>query len=490
MVPKRLPRTEAPFRNGGSPSDSPDSPPRGLDPIRATRFRIAPSDEETPGGGRDGTGRSIGDLAREFGLSRGTLLHYDRIGLLSPSRRTEAGYRVYGAADRDRLARIRAYRASGLSLRAIGEALDREENRSAAPPADLVERRLREVERELRTLRGQREILRGYLHEGADRTGEESGRRLWLGLLRAAGIEGEGLRRWHREFERRSPEGHQDFLASLGLSEKEILWIRRLSMRMDDNERYMRAFLAVFEGVLRQGPGEDTCTERAWRFLAEREGFPERPEILDAGCGSGAQSLLLARLCGGARIRALDFHAPFLATLRERAEKEGTLDRIRTVEGSIAEMPFEDGAFDVVWSEGALFTVGFARGVREARRCLRPGGYLAASELAWLTPDPPEEVAAYFGSRYPAMLSREGNRSLIESQGFRVQEDFVLPERAWLEEYYAPLEDRIAQVRPGIEAEGDPAALRALRDLSEEIDVYRRFREHYGYVLYLARREG
>ena len=67
----------------------------------------------------------VGELARRTGLSVRTLHYYDEIGLLSPSRRTDSGYRLYTAEDVVRLQQIKSLRALGFSLREIRGCLDR-----------------------------------------------------------------------------------------------------------------------------------------------------------------------------------------------------------------------------------------------------------------------------------------------------------------------------------------------------------------------------
>ncbi|HEY0845846.1 MAG TPA: MerR family transcriptional regulator [Noviherbaspirillum sp.] len=68
----------------------------------------------------------IGELARRTGLTVRTLHHYDAIGLLSPSARSDAGYRLYDRHDIEKLHRIQALRRLGLALAEIAELLERE----------------------------------------------------------------------------------------------------------------------------------------------------------------------------------------------------------------------------------------------------------------------------------------------------------------------------------------------------------------------------
>lgn len=176
---------------------------------------------------------TIGQLARRFALARGTLLYYDRIGLLTPSGRTGGNYRLYRTADVERLAKIRHYRAAGLSLEAIQQLLRPQwEGRRG-----VLEQRLFAINQEVEQLREQQALILKLLQ--SDPLALEAPimtKALWVELLRAAGLDEAGLRRWHREFEGRAPEAHQAFLTSLGIDAGEISAIRGWSRPMGPGE--------------------------------------------------------------------------------------------------------------------------------------------------------------------------------------------------------------------------------------------------------------
>ena len=169
---------------------------------------------------------SISALARRFGLSRSTLLYYDRIGLLRAADRTAAGYRRYGAREARRLRRICALRQAGLAMRDIRVML------GDAPGArsDVLARRLGEIASQIVSLRHQQRLL-AALHRGLSRAPlppllDKAG---WVEMLRRAGMDERAMGRWHAEFERRAPQEHDQFLASLGIPPDEIAEIRRRS---------------------------------------------------------------------------------------------------------------------------------------------------------------------------------------------------------------------------------------------------------------------
>jgi len=170
---------------------------------------------------------TIRQMAARFGLSRSTLLYYDRIELLRPDYRTSAGYRLYNAADCKRLEFICRFRSAGLSLARIKRLLERPQpTRSAL--ATALHGRLTALNREIAALRRQQQVAVSLLQQtGATRRTRLMDKPRWIALLRAAGMDDAEMRRWHVEFERQSPEAHQDFLESLGIPAAEIRRIRR-----------------------------------------------------------------------------------------------------------------------------------------------------------------------------------------------------------------------------------------------------------------------
>lgn len=171
---------------------------------------------------------SIGELRKRFSISRSTILYYDSIGLLQPSGRSESGYRLYSDADMERMKKIMLYRDAGLSLKSIIEILDRNESQ----PQSILEGQLANINVKINELRCQQNIIIQILGlPGLVSKTRVITKNDWVAILRATGLDEMGMKRWHTEFEKRSPEAHQDFLESLGIDEKEIRNIRRLSVQ-------------------------------------------------------------------------------------------------------------------------------------------------------------------------------------------------------------------------------------------------------------------
>lgn len=168
----------------------------------------------------------ITQLARQFGLSRSTLLYYDRIGLLSPSGRSEAGYRQYAPADQERLESICSLRRAGMDIDGIRSILATAGDDSTT----VLRRRLDEIGAEIEALRTKQHLLAGMLKvQGAGGPGATVNKEMFIAMLRAAGMDDTAMKKLHVEFERQEPEAHHAFLLSLGISEKEALLIRQRS---------------------------------------------------------------------------------------------------------------------------------------------------------------------------------------------------------------------------------------------------------------------
>lgn len=164
---------------------------------------------------------TVGRLAKRFGLSRSTLLYYDRLGLLSPSGRSSGDYRLYGEADVARLEAICRYRAAGFSLADTAALLDA----PAHGLAGVLARRIGELDREMEALREQQGFLFRLLPGALGSKGAAS-RKGWVALLEQAGFSEADMVRWHRDFERLVPEQHQAFLEAIRIPAKEIAAIR------------------------------------------------------------------------------------------------------------------------------------------------------------------------------------------------------------------------------------------------------------------------
>lgn len=235
----------------------------------------------------------------------------------------------------------------------------------------------------------------------------------------------------------------------------------------------------------RQGPGGDEETELALNLARIDRAAPLK--VADIGCGTGASSLLLARLLN-AQITAVDFLKDFLDVLKERAHRMGVADRISTLACSMDDLPFADEELDVIWSEGAIYNIGFEKGVEDWRRFLKPGGVLVASEITWITPSRPEELQKHWDSEYPEIDVASAKIKVLEKHGYSPIGYFVLPDYCWLDQYYRPMQDRFEAF---LQRNGNSEDARAVVAAEQhEIELYEAYQEHVSYGVYVARKLG
>ncbi|PYN11235.1 MAG: SAM-dependent methyltransferase [Candidatus Rokuibacteriota bacterium] len=175
-----------------------------------------------------------------------------------------------------------------------------------------------------------------------------------------------------------------------------------------------RLFWELHSGLPREGPGSDDSTREALRLVGR---LPDEPRILDIGCGPGMQTLVLARETYG-RIIAVDRHQPYLDELDRRAKRQWLSDRIHTINASMMALDLPDETFDLIWSEGAIYVMGFEQGLRAWKRLLKPGGAIAVTEVSWLGPPIPDDVRRFWTAAYPAMTDTAGNLRTIEMAGY------------------------------------------------------------------------
>jgi SAM-dependent methyltransferase len=231
----------------------------------------------------------------------------------------------------------------------------------------------------------------------------------------------------------------------------------------------------------RQGPGSDAETLRALELTRLDRDAALR--VADIGCGTGASTLVLARHLPAATIVAVDLFPEFLEVLTERARLAG---RIETLAASMDALPFETESLDLIWSEGAIYNMGFAAGLAAWRPFLRPGGMLAVSEITWLGPDPPEEIRQHWLGEYPEIATAAEKITTLERAGYDLRGFFTLPETCWLDHYYEPLAERLpAFLERHV---GSPEAAEIAADGRREIDLYRRFKAWFSYGFFIAAR--
>jgi ubiquinone/menaquinone biosynthesis C-methylase UbiE len=257
----------------------------------------------------------------------------------------------------------------------------------------------------------------------------------------------------------------------------------KLALLNHINKMEIDYFIEFYKNVDRQGPGDDKYTQKAYEML---EGIPTKPKILDVGCGSGKQTMVLASLCKG-EIIAVDYYDCFLDELKVISKKAGHEKQIKPMQASMLELPFKNGEFDLIWSEGAIYIMGFENGLKAWKKFLKPDGYIVVSEISWIRPNPPKEILDFWNAAYPEMGTISHKINVIENCGYQALGHLILPEYGWTENYYFPLERKTEIF---LKKYGDVPEAREIvsNEIDTELALYRKYKEFYSYVFYVMKK--
>ena len=233
----------------------------------------------------------------------------------------------------------------------------------------------------------------------------------------------------------------------------------------------------------RQGPGSDQITELALKSTGLD--LKKKLNVADIGCGTGAQTLVLANKING-QITAIDIFPKFLQKLETRALENRLFDKIKTLACSMDNLPFNKHTFDLIWSEGAIYIMGFEKGIKEWRQFLKPGGVLAVSEISWITDERPREIQEYWKHAYTGIDGISNKLQILKDNGYNPLTHFVLPESCWIDNYYASIEKRLPDFKRKHPKDTDVDAF--IINEQKEIQLYKTYKNYYGYVFYIAQK--
>jgi len=231
----------------------------------------------------------------------------------------------------------------------------------------------------------------------------------------------------------------------------------------------------LFGGMEKLGPGDNAETLHVLRSLPKRQ----FRFVVDAGCGTGQQTLALARELSSV-VHAVDSHQPFLDDLTRRAAEAHLDHLVQTQCLDMKDIPqvFQD--IDLLWSEGAAYNIGFANALRTWRPALTADGLLIVNELSWVKEDAPDAVREFFRECYPEMRSTRDNIATAEAASYQVLFTRTLPSQSWVEGYY----DILGPRAQGLLDHPDSAVRDFAAATVKEIEVFEQSDGSYGYVFY------
>jgi cyclopropane fatty-acyl-phospholipid synthase-like methyltransferase len=235
----------------------------------------------------------------------------------------------------------------------------------------------------------------------------------------------------------------------------------------------------LFGGMEKLGPGSNVHTLQVLRLLPKRR----FPVVVDAGCGAGRQTLVLAKELG-TLVHAVDSYGPFLNDLRRRAKEARVEHLVETHCMDMRDIPRVFPHIDLLWSEGAAYNIGFPSALTTWASAIHQDGFAVVSELSWLREKVPTAVREFFLACYPEMKSTQQNLAVAESAGYRVLTAYTLPKEAWVDGYYDVLELRAK----ALVGHRDSSVRDLAAETLKEIDVFNGSEGSYGYVFYVLQR--
>jgi ubiquinone/menaquinone biosynthesis C-methylase UbiE len=238
-------------------------------------------------------------------------------------------------------------------------------------------------------------------------------------------------------------------------------------------------FLEVFENVPRQGPGSNAETFKAYSFLTE---IPKNPTILDIGCGKGIQTVELARI-SEAHIIAMDMHKPFLKALQHAVAEKELQAKISCLVGDMAQLPFLENEFNVIWAEGSVFIIGYKQALKEWKKQIKANGYLVFTDCVWLKSNPPKELADYWQAEEIELPTIPEVLEQAEKEGYKKINHFTLSKNSWSQEFYMPIEQKLEEAKDKYKENKE--AQTTFSAIIKEIEIFNKYNDYFGYEFFV-----
>jgi len=237
-----------------------------------------------------------------------------------------------------------------------------------------------------------------------------------------------------------------------------------------------------FSNVERQGPGSSEMSLKALSFIDK---LTAESRIADLGCGTGGQTMILAKHIPG-HITGIDLAPQFIKLFNVNAHKLNLQHRVKGIEGSMKNLPFAKEELDLIWSEGAIYNIGFERGLKEWREYLKPAGFVALTEACWFTNERPAEIENFWLDAYPEIDTIPNKLLQMQNAGYVTVASFILPESCWTEQFFKPqLPVQTAFLKKHA---GNKIAEDFIANMRYEAEMYRKYKAYYGYAFFIGKK--
>jgi SAM-dependent methyltransferase len=243
----------------------------------------------------------------------------------------------------------------------------------------------------------------------------------------------------------------------------------------------LKVIYDYFSNTERQGPGSPEITLKALSFI---DGLTEKSKIADIGCGTGGQTMVLAKNTPG-EIIGIELWPDFIRQFNQNFQPQNLKDRVKGIIGNMENLPFQEEELDLIWSEGAIYNIGFERGINEWRKFLKQGGYIAITENTWFSEERPAEIQDFWQKAYPGIDTIPNKIAQMQKAGYLPIAAFIVPDTVW-NEYYAQqpqMQDSFLKKYNGNKSAEDFIGYQRY-----EAELYRKYQAYYGYVFYIGKK--
>lgn len=237
-----------------------------------------------------------------------------------------------------------------------------------------------------------------------------------------------------------------------------------------------------FSLIERQGPGSSEMTIKALSFI---HNLSDNSLIADLGCGTGGQTMTIAQNAPG-NITGMDLFPAFIDIFNKNAAQLNIDQRVKGIVGSMDDLPFQENELDLIWSEGAIYNIGFEKGVNYWQKFLKTGGFLAVTEACWFTDGRPAEINDFWIEAYPEIDTIAAKTAQLQKAGFVPVAIFTLPQNCWTDHFYLPQQE--SQEIFLKKYPENQAAKYLVEYMRKEVYLYNKYSDYYGYVFFIGRK--
>ena len=149
------------------------------------------------------------------------------------------------------------------------------------------------------------------------------------------------------------------------------------------------------------------------------------------------------------------------------------------------DLPFQEEELDLIWSEGAIYNLGFERGLNEWRKFLKPGGYIAVTENTWFSEERPAEIQDFWQKAYPEIDTLPNKVGQMQKAGYLPIATYILPETIWIDYYHWQTKRRQSFLK---KYDGNNSIKEFVETMRYEAELYYKYKEYYGYMFYIGKK--